>query len=35
VLAENSGMRGLAVRLGLTDALCEDDRTLRNVTLTL
>lgn len=35
VLPANSGMRGLAARLGFADAQCPDDRTLRVVTLEL
>ena len=35
VLPANSGMRGLAARLGFADAQCPEDRTLRVVTLEL
>lgn len=35
VLPDNTGMRGLAARLGFTDVICPDDRTLRLVSLKL
>lgn len=35
VLPDNAGMRGLARRLGFTDTVCPDDRTLRLVALDL